>query len=168
MEQEQAKFEGWAVLEMMGHRKEIGFVTTEYFGGAALLRCDTPEMPDREFTLKRPEWMDVEGKYREVPAGSAMQRKGTPAKTVYVAPGSLYAMTPVSEDTARRAIEEMVRREVIVLHINEEKPALPAPTDDDQEDAPTICDACREGDHDNCINTQVDEEDALCECTECN
>ena len=163
MEQAQAKFEGWAVLELMGHRKEIGYVTTEYFGGAALMRVDTPEIPEREFLLARPEWMSVEGKYREVPTGSKMQRIAIPAKTVFVAPGSLYAMTPCSEDTARRAIEEMVARPVIVLEISSSQPTLSAP-----EEPATICDACRSGNHDACINTQADEEDADCECAECN
>jgi hypothetical protein len=29
MENEQAKFEGWAIVEMMGHQREIGFVTRD-------------------------------------------------------------------------------------------------------------------------------------------
>lgn len=36
METEQAKFEGWAIVEMMGHRREIGHVTTEAYGVAVL------------------------------------------------------------------------------------------------------------------------------------
>ena len=28
-EAKQAAFEGWAVVELMGHQKEVGFVTTE-------------------------------------------------------------------------------------------------------------------------------------------
>lgn len=33
MSEEQSKFNGWAVVEIMGHNREIGFVTTEYFDG---------------------------------------------------------------------------------------------------------------------------------------
>jgi hypothetical protein len=61
--QAQAKFEGWAVVEMMGHQKEIGFVTTEYFGGAVIL-LDIPQQqlpansdttnPDPEATVCSP------------------------------------------------------------------------------------------------------------------
>src|SRR6185503_17566110 len=31
-EPSQANFEGWAIVEMMGHQREIGFVTTQAFG----------------------------------------------------------------------------------------------------------------------------------------
>lgn len=54
MEEQQAKFEGWAVVEIMGHQKEIGYVTTQYFGPAGLFRVDRPELPEREFELRRP------------------------------------------------------------------------------------------------------------------
>jgi hypothetical protein len=56
VEVKQAAFEGWAVVEMMGHRKEIGYVTTQAFGQAVLFRVDIPELPDREFVLTRPEY----------------------------------------------------------------------------------------------------------------
>ena len=123
MEQAQAKFEGWAVLEMMGHRREIGFVTTEYFGGAALFRVDTPEIPEREIELTRPQYDDERMEY--IPKGSKVKRVGIPAKTVFAAPGSLYAMTPCTEETARTAIEEMIPRKYIVLEIKSDKKALP-------------------------------------------
>lgn len=35
-------FEGWSILELMGHRKLAGFVTIEELGGAALIRIDVP------------------------------------------------------------------------------------------------------------------------------
>lgn len=113
--EQQAKFEGWAVVEMMGHQREIGFVTTEYFGGAALFRVDTPEIPEREYELKRPQWIGAQ----HVPAGSKVKRSGIPAKSRFVAPGALYALTPCTEETARQAIEEMVPRDVILLEIKQ-------------------------------------------------
>ena len=121
MEQQQAHFEGWAVVEMMGHQREIGFVTTEYFGGAALFRVDTPEIAEREYELKRPDWIGS----RHVPAGSKVKRAAIPAKSRFVAPGALYALTPCTEETARQAIEEMVPRNLILLEIKQG--ALPAP-----------------------------------------
>jgi hypothetical protein len=30
--EQQATFEGWAVVELFGHSREIGYVKTEYFG----------------------------------------------------------------------------------------------------------------------------------------
>lgn len=67
----QATFEGWAVVEMMGHRKEIGFVTTQAFGQAVLFRVDVPELPEREFTLESPEYAG--GRY--CPTGTKVKRQ---------------------------------------------------------------------------------------------
>jgi len=117
MNQAQANFEGWAVVEMMGHQREIGFVTTEYFGGAALFRVDSPEIPEREYILERPEHTLHENQYVTLPVGSTVKRTSIPAKSRLVSPAALYAMTPCTEETARKAIEEMVPRSLIVLHI---------------------------------------------------
>jgi len=57
----QAKFEGWAVVEIMGHNREIGFVTTEYFGGPALFRVDQPEFPEREYEYPLERYSSTEG-----------------------------------------------------------------------------------------------------------
>jgi hypothetical protein len=54
MDATQSKFEGYAVVEIFGHIKEVGFVTTEYFGAAALFRIDTPELPMREYNARAP------------------------------------------------------------------------------------------------------------------
>ena len=35
-EVKQGTFSGWAIVEMMGHRREAGFVTTQAFGQAVL------------------------------------------------------------------------------------------------------------------------------------
>lgn len=53
--QSNSTFEGWAVVELFGHQREVGFVTTQVFGAAVLFRIDTPELSDREYTLERPE-----------------------------------------------------------------------------------------------------------------
>lgn len=128
MEQVQAKFEGWAIVEMMGHNREIGYVTTEYFGGAALFRIDTPEITEREAELKRPEYLDTDKGYRLWPAGTKVKRSAIPAKTRLVSPNSLYALNPCTEETARKAIEESVPRKLILLHIPDDKqPKLALP-----------------------------------------
>jgi hypothetical protein len=48
VETEQAVFSGWAVVELMGHQSEIGFVKTQAFGQAVMFRIDTPELPELE------------------------------------------------------------------------------------------------------------------------
>ena len=111
-------FEGWAIVELMGHQQEIGFVTTEAYGQAVLFRVDTPELPEREFVLTQPEW-DGE----TLPAGSKVKRSGSPARTRLIAPGSLYAINPCTEEAAREALESRVHRKLILI----EKPAKAVP-----------------------------------------
>jgi hypothetical protein len=69
---EQAKeYEGWAILELMGHRRLIGFLREVTIAGAAFLRIDV---------------LTAEGQ-----------------STQYYGAPSVYAITPTTEETARRA-----------------------------------------------------------------
>ena len=132
--EEQAKFEGWAIVEMMGHRKEIGYVTTENYGAAALFRIDTPGLDDREYELERPEWLRTnEGSLREAPKGSKVRRPGVPARSVLISPSSVYALNPCTEETARKAIERSMERPLILLAVAEGKQLKSAEDDDDPE-----------------------------------
>lgn len=109
----QSKFEGYAVLELMGHNQEIGYVVTEYFGGPALFRVDSPEFPEREYEITRPQWVNS----TFCPAGSKLQRAALPGKTVYVGPSAVFRLTPCSEEVARQALEEHTPRPIRILHI---------------------------------------------------
>ena len=113
MSEEQAKFEGWAVVEIMGHNREIGFVTTAYFGGPALFRVDQPEFPEREYTLQRPTWIGD----KQCPKGTVVKREAMPGKTVFVGPPAIFRMTPCDEETARKAIEAMIPAPIKVVSI---------------------------------------------------
>lgn len=64
------KFATWAVVEIMGHRRLIGYLTEQEIGGVAMLR------------------VDILGE--------------KPATQIYGA-AAIYCITPVTEDTARRA-----------------------------------------------------------------
>ncbi len=66
-------FEGWAILELMGHRKLGGYVREEKLAGAGFIRIDVP----------------------------AANGDGNVATQLY-SPGALYCLTPVSEEVARR------------------------------------------------------------------
>ena len=117
-ELQQASFEGWAIVEMMGHRREIGYVKTQAFGQAVLFRVDTPELPEREFILTDPEFTtDIDGKRQWCPAGTRVKRQAIPARTCLIAPSSLYAMNPCTEEAARTAIERSVNRPLILLEV---------------------------------------------------
>jgi len=111
-EVQQTKFEGWAICEMMGHRKEIGYVITEAYGTAVMFRVDTPELPESEIVLTRPEYVDGLG---ALPAGSKVKLEAAPAKTVLIAPGALYAINPCNEGAAREAIERSTPREIVLI-----------------------------------------------------
>lgn len=126
----QARLEGWCVIEMMGHRKEIGYVTTQAFGPAVLFRVDTPGLPEREYVLDDPEYARVNGVRQWCPKGTRVQRAASPARSCLVTPGSLYAINPCSEELAMKMIERSVERPLIVLELPEQA-ALP-PGDPDE------------------------------------
>ena len=128
---EQSSFSGWAIVEMMGHRKEIGYVTTENYGAASLFRVDTPGLEEREYELERPEWVGINGAYREAPIGSKVRRTGVPARSVLIGPGSIYALNPCTEETARKAIESGINRPLILLSVPEGKQLLAVEDVDD-------------------------------------
>ncbi len=113
----EGKFEGWAIVELFGHQREVGFVTTQVFGAAVLFRIDTPELPEREYSLERPEQVKHEGVYKWATVGSKVKREGVPAKTKLVGPSAIYAMTPCTEQTARMAIERSIQPPLILLEL---------------------------------------------------
>jgi hypothetical protein len=137
-EVQQAKFEGWAVVEMMGHRKETGFVVTEAFGQAVLFRVDTPGLPaEREFVLESPEYAVFNGVRRWCPAGTKVTRAASEPKSCLVAPSSLYAINPCTEAFAMKVIERSVPRPLIVLELPEQA-ALPAVPDGEFQEAAAV------------------------------
>jgi hypothetical protein len=116
--EQQAKFEGWAVVELFGHAKEAGYVTTQYFGDKAMFQIDVPGFPDREITLERPEWMEVNDRDTQlVPKGSKVMRQGTPARSRIISPGAVYAMNPSSEEFVRKILDRDVPRKYVVLEL---------------------------------------------------
>ena len=84
-EENQAQFNGWARVEVMGHQSHIGYVRTEAYGQAVLFRIDTPELPEREYTLKEPEYVDG----RWTLAGAKVRRSATAGVSVLVGAGSI-------------------------------------------------------------------------------
>lgn len=67
-----ATFEGWCILELMGHRRLAGMVQEVEIAGAGFLRIDIPATPR------------------------------TGAATQFYPPSSVYALTPTSEEIVRR------------------------------------------------------------------
>ena len=129
METEQAVFEGWAIVELMGHQSEIGFVKTQAFGQAVMFRIDTPELPEREYTLTAPEYIA----HSWTPAGAVVKRSASPARSRLVSPGALYAINPCTEEAARTAIERSSSRPLILVSVPPAKAIEPNWDDDPDE-----------------------------------
>lgn len=117
MEQQASKFEGWAVVEMFGHMREAGYVSTEYFGTGALFRVEVPELPEREVTLTRPQWIDNE----LCDTGSKISRAKVEGRTRFIGPGAIYALNPCSKDAAFSALESMTSRETKIVELVKRK-----------------------------------------------
>lgn len=121
MPETHAHFEGWAVVELFGHGKAIGFVTTEYFGVACFFHCETPEREEREFLLDKPRYgRDPETMIEKfMPVGTKVKRAAAPAISRLLGPGSIFAINPVSEQLARAQLEIDEPRPLICLAIPE-------------------------------------------------
>lgn len=66
-----ATFEGWAILELMGHRRLGGHLSEATIAGGAFIRIDVPSPDDK---------------------GNATQ---------FYSPSAVYCVTPTTEETAR-------------------------------------------------------------------
>ncbi|MFN3652595.1 MAG: hypothetical protein ACK47B_23710 [Armatimonadota bacterium] len=100
MNEERKGFESWAVVEVLGHQTYAGFVSEEQVAGTSMLRVDVPELsPD---------------------AGEAV-----PAYTKFIGGGSIYALTPVSEEVARAAARRLCNRPISVYMPELYPPAPP-------------------------------------------
>lgn len=106
------KFEQWAILEIMGHNRYAGLVSEQTLGGASFVRIDIPET------------------------------KAGPAFSKLFSAGSIYCITPCTEDVARMTASTLRTQPLSVYDLPEEiqakirQPALPAPDYDDGDDLP--------------------------------
>jgi hypothetical protein len=164
MELQSSNFEGWAVVELFGHQREVGFVTTQVFGAAVLFRIDTPELPEREYTLERPEQVKQGNSHLWGTIGSKVKRESVPAKTKLVGPSAIYAMTPCTEQTARMAIERMIQPPVILLELAPQK-ALPSAAEEiaDEGMLERCCEECgqtpEDGHRESCSFAELNDEE---------
>lgn len=96
-------YEGWAIVELMGHRQTAGLVREVQMAGTTLLRVDTPGPAEGEIL--------------------ATQLYGGAA---------IYCLTPCEEAVARRLLERQPHNlPPAVRLVLPSPPALPEPDDDD-------------------------------------
>lgn len=123
MSENQASFEGWAKVEIMGHQSHTGYVRTEVYGQVVMFRVDQPEFPAREYTLTKPAY--VGGSW--TPAGAKVQREPISGHSVLLrisqvsGAQSIYRIIPCSEEAARIAIEEGSRSELKLIELPAER-----------------------------------------------
>lgn len=106
MEEKQSSFEGWAVVEIFGHQRYAGFVTTQAFGQAVMFRVDVPPLAERERVTKSYEWIGD----RNVPPGSTVKESDVPGYTKLFGVGAIYAITPCDQAAAEKAVSRSPRR----------------------------------------------------------
>ncbi len=139
----QANFDGWAIVDVMGHQRYVGYVTTEAYGQAVLFRIDVPELAERERVTKQPGYID----HRYVPAGTTVKEGAVSGYTKLVGSGSIYTITPCTKEAALRAVEEAQARPLMEVRLPEGHAILPAAeglhadgdeddSDDDEIDGP--------------------------------
>lgn len=102
-ETQQAQFDGWAILDVLGHQRYVGYVTTEAYGAAVLFRIDVPALEARERVTKRPGY-GSDGQYW--PAGTTVKEGAVEGYTKLVGAGSIYTITPCTKDAALKAVED--------------------------------------------------------------
>lgn len=100
---QQAKFDGWAIVDVLGHQRYVGYVTTEAYGQAVLFRIDVPALEARERVTKTPGYISGKG---YAPAGTTVSEGPVAGYTKLIGAGSIYAITPCSEAAALLAVEQ--------------------------------------------------------------
>lgn len=148
-EQQQARFDGWAIVDVLGHQRYVGYVTTEAYGAAVLFRVDVPALEERERTTKQPGYAN--GVY--LPAGSVVKEGAVPGYTKLVGSGSIYTITPCTKEAALEAVENMQHRPLMVVSIAH-APGLPPPADESND----LDDDDDEGDADEDLDDESDDD----------
>lgn len=108
-------FDAWAIVEVMGHKQYAGHVTEQAIGGSSFIRVDVPEV-----TCKDGEKL--------------------PPFTKLLGSGSIYAISPCTEETAR-AFAAMSRARSFAEYDAPRLPAI-AHSMDGPDDSPYDEDDC--------------------------
>lgn len=118
----QAHFESWAIVDVLGHQRYVGYVTTEAYGQAVLFRVDVPALEPRERVTKRPGYLD--GQY--LPAGTTVQEGPVAGYTKLIGSGSIYAITPCTKEAALEAVEQAQPRPLMSVALPPDRGLAPA------------------------------------------
>lgn len=99
MEEQGQQFEGWAIVEIMGHQKVSGYVTTVAYGSVVMFKVLQTAVDPVEEVLTERGWFGGHG-YLE--AGSVIRRSRKQAET-QVGANSIYRLTRCTEQQANES-----------------------------------------------------------------
>lgn len=105
---EATTFEGWVILELMGHRRLAGHLREQEIAGQGFLRLDV---------------------YTGTPTVAGAE-PDEPVTTQFYAPQAVYCITPTTEETARRVADPETAAPVKRWEL----PARPTASQDEDED----------------------------------
>lgn len=133
----QAAFDGWAIVDVLGHQRYAGYVTTEAYGQAVLFRIDVPALDERERITKRPGY--INGQY--IVAGTTVKEGAVAGYTKLIGAGSIYSITPCTKEAALKAVEDIQPRPLMSVTLPPERSLgepqeadEPEPDSSDQDD----------------------------------
>lgn len=126
MSEVQSKFEGWAIVDVLGHQRFFGYVSTEYFGTATFFRVETPKRPPVERVLATEEYVSP---YGTCPAGARIVHEGKMGATRLIGADSIYMIAPTAQDRVMEELNESDRCSVLSVTNPDGTPRKPS--DDD-------------------------------------
>ncbi len=133
MEANQTEFSGYAVVELFGHGREVGFVKSVYFGTACMFQVDIPALAEREYELTEPQYVG----HVWMAKGTKVRRPAVSGRSRLVSPGAVYSLNPCTEEAALAALEATSARPLIAIDIPAALIAASEPDEpDDDEDDP--------------------------------
>ncbi|MGH3439873.1 MAG: hypothetical protein ACRDRN_25940 [Sciscionella sp.] len=127
---EPTAFEGWVILELMGHRRLAGYLCERQIGGVNFLRLDVPgsEICERCTGQCGLQEVDPDGRptHTEDPCAECDGFGTKLTATQFYSASAVYCITPTTEETARKVA---ALAWVAPVH-SWELPALPSADDD--------------------------------------
>jgi len=106
---EQSEIQGlpemWAVIELFGHQRAAGKLSTQNLGAAALIRLDVPEVTRKERSY---DWSTRKEAIHEIT---------TPAHTRFFGVGAIYSINPCSEETARAELDRIGNPPIVQMEL---------------------------------------------------
>lgn len=134
MDEQSAKFEGWCVLELMGHRRLGGYVREQEIAGQGFLRIDVPAPTGSactgcDYSVERCRAAQKAGAVACCPD---CLHPDASAATQFYSPSAVYGITPVTEAMARAVAARNIPQPVARWEL----PAAPTP------EAPKSCLNC--------------------------